>query len=128
MVQRFTTILIALLFFPALAMAQMTVLQGTVEKIDKNQIVLKTETGQENVELNSSTKGADQAKVGDKVMISASKKGEKLVASSINTSKDSSPGSPRTSPRTSPPTGASDKMDTPRSTPSGGPSDKPSSN
>jgi len=109
----------------------MTVLQGTVEKIDKNQIVLKTETGQENVELNSSTKGADQAKVGDKVMISASKKGEKLVASSINTSKDSSPGSPgspRTSPRTSPPTGASDKMDTPRSTPSGGPSDKPSSN
>lgn len=120
MMQRFTEILVALLFFPALALSQVTVLQGTVEKIDKNQIVLNTETGKESVELSSSTKGADQAKVGDKVMISVTKKGEKMVASSINMSKDSSP-------RVSPPTGASDKMDSPRSSPSGGPSDRPSS-
>jgi hypothetical protein len=105
MVQRFTVIIAALLLFPALAMSQATVLQGTVEKIDKNSIVLRTDSGQENVELNSSTKGMDKAKVGDKVTISATKSGNKLVASSINASKGGSQ----------------------RSAPSAGPADSPSS-
>ena len=91
MVQRYIVILAALLLFPALARSQVTMLNGTVEKVEKDHIVLKTDTGHETIELSSNTKGAEQAKVGDKVTINANKKGEKLVASSINTSKDSSP-------------------------------------
>jgi hypothetical protein len=91
MVQRLTAILAAVLLFPALAMAQAAVLQGTVEKIDKDRIVLKTDAGQQNVELSAGTKGIGQAKVGDQVTISVTKSGDKLVASSISASKDSSP-------------------------------------
>lgn len=91
MVQKFTVIVAALLLFPALALAQGTMLNGTVEKVEKDQIVLKTDTGRETIELSGSTKGKDQIKVGDKVTINANKQGEKLVASSINTSKDRSP-------------------------------------
>jgi hypothetical protein len=65
-------------------------LNGTVEKVEKDHIVLKTDTGHETIELSSNTKGKDQTKVGDRVTINASKKGEKLVASSINASKGSS--------------------------------------
>jgi hypothetical protein len=106
MVQRLTAILAALLLTPALAMAQAAVLQGTVEKIDKDRIVLKTDAGQQNVELSAATKGIDQAKVGDKVTIGVTKSGDKLVASSISASKDSSP---RAAPSSRPSDGPSDR-------------------
>ena len=91
MAQKFMVIVAALLLFPALALSQVTMLSGTVEKVEKDQIVLKTDTGHETIELSGVTKGKDQIKVGDKVTINASKQGEKLVASSINASKDRSP-------------------------------------
>lgn len=54
---------------PALAMAEE--LKGTVLKVDKvkNQLVVKTEKGQEKLEITKSTKGIEQAKQGAKVTV-----------------------------------------------------------
>lgn len=89
------SMLIVLLLFPALT-ASAAMLEGTVQKVDKSkkQIVLNTADGRETVEINSATKGADSVKAGDKVKVTYSKKGEKLVASSIGTDKSSSVPSP----------------------------------
>lgn len=89
------SLLIALLVFPALT-ASAALLEGTVQKIDqaKKQIVLNTETGQETLDISSATKGAEKVKTGDKVKVTYTKKGEKLVADSIDASKSGSPASP----------------------------------
>jgi hypothetical protein len=81
--KKIATMLMAVLFFPALVLgAELT---GTVEKLDKGkkEIVLKTAKGQETVEFNSGTKGAGKAKVGDKIKVTYTQKGEKLVAREI---------------------------------------------
>ncbi len=81
--KKIATMLMAVLFFPTLVLG--AELMGTVEKLDKGkkEIVLKTAKGQETVEFTSGTKGAEKAKVGDKVTVTYAQKGEKLVASEI---------------------------------------------
>jgi hypothetical protein len=51
-------------------------LSGTVVKLDKtkNQIVMKTERGQETLEIVKETKGVEHAKEGSKVMLRFSEK------------------------------------------------------
>jgi hypothetical protein len=81
--KKIATMLMAILFFPAVVLG--AEMMGTVEKLDKEkkQIVLKTAKGQEAVEFTSGTKGAEKAKVGDKITVTYTQKGEKLVASEI---------------------------------------------
>lgn len=66
--------LLAVLMLPTLVMA--AELKGTVEKVDqaKNQLVLKTERGQETLEVTKSTKGIEHAKQGAKVTVKFSEK------------------------------------------------------
>jgi hypothetical protein len=89
------SMLIALLLFPALT-ASAAMLEGTVQRIDKSkkQIVLNTADGRETIELSSATKGADLVKAGDKVKVTYSKKGEKLVANAIDKDRSGSATSP----------------------------------
>lgn len=89
--QRIAAVLVAAILFPALAMAQATTLQGVVEKVDKNKITVKTDSGVETVEIGSGTEGAQLTKEGDKVTIRANRSGEKLKAMSVNIVKNSSP-------------------------------------
>ena len=67
MVKKVAMAFMAVMIFPALVLA--AEMMGTVEKLDKEkkQIMLKTAKGQETVEFTSGTKGAEKAKVGDKV-------------------------------------------------------------
>jgi hypothetical protein len=78
------SILMALLFFPAF-IATAAELEGTVQQVDKakKQIVLNTADGKETVEISGATKGADSVKAGDKVKVTYTKQGQKLVASAI---------------------------------------------
>lgn len=66
--------LFAVLMLPTLVMA--AELKGTVEKVDqaKNRLVLKTERGQETLEVTKSTKGIEHAKQGAKVTVKFSEK------------------------------------------------------
>ncbi len=97
--KKLTTLLLALVLFPALALA--VLLEGTVEKVDpaKKQIVLITDKGPETVEFDSATKGMDKAQAGARVTITYSEKGDKRLASEIVVAKA---GSPRTSPSDKP--------------------------
>jgi hypothetical protein len=92
--KKIATMLMAVLFFPALVLG--AELMGTVEKLDKGkkQIMLKTAKGQEAVEFNSGTKGAEKVKVGDKIAVTYSQKGEKLLASEIIVAKGETKTSP----------------------------------
>ena len=100
--RRFMAVIASLMLFPAFALAQGTTLNGIVEKVDKDKITLKTDSGMETVELGNGLKGAEQPKVGDKVTIRANRAGDKLQASSVNILKDGSP-------RVAPPAKASDR-------------------
>ena len=84
------SIAIGLFVFPVLT-ASAAMLRGTVQEIDqsKNQIVLNTADGREVVEIDRATKGADSVKAGDKVKVTYTKKGQKLVASAIAEDKSS---------------------------------------
>lgn len=64
-----------LLLLPALAFAQAE-LKGTVIKIDKatDQLILKTQRGEETLLLSSGTKGIGHAKEGAKVVVKFSEK------------------------------------------------------
>lgn len=66
--------LLALILFPVLALA--AELKGTVAKVDKakNQLVLKTDRGEETLQITSSTKGMEHAKEGAKVTVKFSEK------------------------------------------------------
>ena len=61
--------LLAVILLPTLVMA--AELQGTVAKVDKakNQLVLKTEQGEQTLEITKSTKGIEHAKQGAKVTV-----------------------------------------------------------
>ena len=104
---KIATMLMAVLLFPALVLG--AELMGTVEKLDKEkkQIMLKTAKGQETVEFTSGTKGAEKAKVGDKITVTYTQKGEKLVASEIIVAKGETKTSPSENP--APPSGKEKK-------------------
>ena len=80
---KLTTLLLALVLFPAAGLAAL--LEGTVEKVDqaKKQIVLKTDKGPQTVEFDSATKGVDSVRAGAKVTINFDQKGEKRLATEI---------------------------------------------
>jgi len=61
--------LLAVILLPTLVMA--AELKGTVAKVDKakNQLVLKTEQGEQTLEITKSTKGIEHAKQGAKVTV-----------------------------------------------------------
>ena len=88
-------VLITILVFPALAAAA-ALLEGTVVNIDKskNEIVLNTDRGEERVDFNSQTTGADKVKPGDRVKIAFTQKGEQLIAHEVVTSRSESPTAP----------------------------------
>lgn len=75
--------LMALILFPALALAAM--LNGTVLKVDKDkkEIIVRTNKGEETVAFTNTTKGAEKAREGSRVTINFQQDGEKLVASEI---------------------------------------------
>jgi hypothetical protein len=75
--------LLALVLLPTLAVA--AELKGTVAKVDKakNQIVLKTDKGEETLQLSQSTKGIEHARVGAKVTIRVSQKDGSAKADEI---------------------------------------------
>jgi hypothetical protein len=66
---------LAVLFVPMLALAQAE-LRGTVVKVDKatDQLVVKTQRGEETLLLSSGTKGLGHAKEGAKVIVKFSEK------------------------------------------------------
>jgi uncharacterized protein YxeA len=66
--------LLALILLPTLVLA--AELKGTVEKLDKakNQLVLKTEQGEQTLEITKSTKGIEHAKQGTKVTVKFNEK------------------------------------------------------
>lgn len=85
-----------LLFFFQTSTAVALVLEGTVQKIDREQnlILLNTESGTETVVLTSSTKGAESLKPGDKIKVTYRQEGGKLVAETIAPNQGGSPPSP----------------------------------
>lgn len=74
MIKKVGAILLTLVLFPALVFA--AELKGTVVKVDKakNQLVVKTDKGEETLLLSSSTKGMDNAKEGKMVTIKFTEK------------------------------------------------------
>jgi|SRR5690348_9224348 hypothetical protein len=91
-----TVLLLFVLVFSPVVAASAAVLEGTVQKINhaKNEIVLNTESGTERVVFSSSTKGTENLRPGDKVKVTYTKQGEKLVAESIAPNKGGLPRSP----------------------------------
>jgi len=67
--KKFLLTLLFLTLLPTLLMA--AELKGTVAKVDKakNQLVLKTEQGEQTLEITKSTKGIEHAKQGAKVTV-----------------------------------------------------------
>ncbi len=67
--KKIVLILLFLILWPTLVLA--AELKGTVEKLDKakNQLVLKTEQGEQTLEITKSTKGIEHAKQGAKVTV-----------------------------------------------------------
>ncbi|MGN6718879.1 MAG: hypothetical protein ACTHMB_25220 [Candidatus Binatia bacterium] len=84
------------LFLFQISMASALMLEGTVQKIDRDQnvIFLNTESGTETVLLTNSTKGAENLKPGDKVRVTYRQEGGKLLAETITPNKGGSPPSP----------------------------------
>lgn len=85
-----------LLFLFHASTASALVLEGTVQKIDREQnvILLNTESGTETVLLTNSTKGAENLKPGDKISVTYRQEGGKLVAETIAPNEHGSPPSP----------------------------------
>jgi hypothetical protein len=85
MVKKVSAVLVALLLVPTLALA--AVMEGTVVKKGKNEIVVQTEKGERHtLQIASNTKGLENAREGAKIKIAYSKKGNQLVASEISSS------------------------------------------
>jgi hypothetical protein len=84
------------LFLFQISMASALILEGTVQKIDRDQnlILLNTESGTETVLLTNSTKGAENLKPGDKVKVTYRQEGGRLLAETITPNKGGSPPSP----------------------------------
>ena len=84
------------LFLFQISMASALMLEGTVQKIDREQnlILLNTESGTETVLLTNSTKGAENLKPGDKIRVTYRQEGGRLVAETITPNKGGSPPSP----------------------------------
>ena len=84
------------LFLFQISMASALILEGTVQKIDREQnlIFLNTESGTETVLLTNSTKGAENLKPGDKVRVTYRREGGRLLAETITPNKGGSPPSP----------------------------------
>ena len=110
--KKFASMFLAILFFPAWVLGA-ALMEGMVEKVDKDkkQIVLKTDKGQETVEFTSGTKGAEKAKVGDKITVTYTQKGEKLVASEIIVAKGETKTAPSEKP--APPSEKKEKTSAP---------------
>jgi len=83
-------------FLFQISMASALMLEGTVQKIDRDQnvILLNTESGTETVLLTNSTKGAENLKPGDKVRVTYRQEGGRLLAETITPNKGGSPPSP----------------------------------
>ena len=84
------------LFLFQISMASALMLEGTVQKIDRDQnvILLNTESGTETVLMTNSTKGAENLKPGDKVRVTYRQEGGRLLAETITPNKGGSPPSP----------------------------------
>ena len=84
------------LFLFQISMASALILEGTVQKIDREQnlIFLNTESGTETVLLTNNTKGAENLKPGDKVRVTYRREGGRLLAETITPNKGGSPPSP----------------------------------
>jgi hypothetical protein len=84
------------LFLFQTSMASALILEGTVQKIDREQnlILLNTESGTETVLLTNSTKGTENLKPGDKIRVTYRQEGGRLVAETITPNKGGSPPSP----------------------------------
>ena len=84
------------LFLFQTSMASALILEGTVQKIDREQnlILLNTESGTETVLLTNSTKGAENLKPGDKIRVTYTQESGRLVAETITPNKGGSPPSP----------------------------------
>jgi hypothetical protein len=84
------------LFLFQTSMASALILEGTVQKIDREQnlILLNTESGTETVLLTNSTKGTENLKPGDKIRVTYKQEGGRLVAETITPNKGGSPPSP----------------------------------
>lgn len=83
--KKIATTLLALVLLPTLVAA--AELKGTIAKVDKakNRLVLKTEQGEQTLEITKSTKGIEHAKQGAEVRVKLSEKGgstkvEEIVA------------------------------------------------
>jgi len=75
MIRKFSAIILALAVFPTLLFADVET-KGTVLKVDraKNELVVKTDRGEETLILSSNTKGVANAKEGAKVIIKFTEK------------------------------------------------------
>ena len=75
MIKKIVVMILALALFPALVFADAE-LKGTVVKVDKvrNQLVVRTDKGEETLVFAGSTKGMGNAKEGAKVTIKYSEK------------------------------------------------------
>ena len=93
--KKFIALSAVMIFLPAISVSA-ALLEGTVSKVDqsKKQILLQTDKGPETVEFNSTTKGADKVKIGDKVKINYTEKSGKNVADTIEASKSGAASSP----------------------------------
>ena len=71
--KRIAMVVLALIIPTVLAAAE---IKGTVLKVDsaKNQLVLKTDRGEETLETTKATKGVEHAKEGAKVVVTFSEK------------------------------------------------------
>lgn len=100
--KKFLAFSAVLMFLPAITVSA-ALLEGTVSKVDqsKKQILLQTDKGQETVEFNNITQGADKVKIGDKVKINYTEKSGKNVADTIDASKSSATSSPSERPAAS---------------------------
>jgi len=87
--------LLALWLLPAWTAAG-AVLEGTVQKIDReqNMILLNTESGTETVLITNSTRGANNLKPGDKIKVTYTEEGGKLVAETIAPNQGGPPPTP----------------------------------
>ena len=67
--KKIVTTLLALILLPTLVLA--AELRGTVAKVDKtkNQLVIKTEQGEQTLEITKSTKGIEHAKQGAMITV-----------------------------------------------------------
>jgi hypothetical protein len=93
MMKKMSAVLFGLMLVPTLALA--AIMEGTVLKMGKTEIVVQTDKGEkQTLQVASNTKGLENAKEGARVKIEYSQKGDKLVATAISSSEASQPTAP----------------------------------